>query len=364
MAKQNEKPDNARAKQWVFTFDNYTEAQENRLKELECEWMIFGHEIAPTTGTPHLQGAIIFKGRRYRSRLTKLFRGIHLEIMRGSPQDSKTYCTKEDPEHYFEKGIIPLTGGEKTKKKWEEAYQAAIEGRFDDIPRDMYLCHDRAFHRVYEEHQKDPLMDDLGDKELKDHFLWLWGPTGTGKSHTAREISKKLNCEEPFYKQINKWWNGYSRQKVTIIEEADPKRCEHLAGYFKQWCDKWPFSGEVKCGNFPSMRPQYIIVTSNYSIQECFPEEQDYIPLKRRFTEHELTRRGEPFSWPQFTSVTDDETGQALALPGNTNPGGQNPLSPGIEPPPSQPPFESEEIEDFEEEEERVKRRRCIEDAE
>lgn len=310
------------AKNWVFTLNNYTDDDENRLKELECEWMIYGHEVAPETGTRHLQGAIAFKGKRDAKALGKLFKW-HLEVMHGSCQDSKTYCTKEDPQHYFEKGIIPISKGERTKKRWEEAYEAAIEGRFDDIPRDLYLCHDRAFHRVYEEHQKDPLMDDLGDKELKDHFLWLWGPTGTGKSHTAREISKKLGCEDPFYKQINKWWNGYSRQKVTIIEEADPKRCEHLAGYFKQWCDKWPFSGEVKCGNFPSMRPQYIIVTSNYSITDCFPEEQDYIPLKRRFTEHELTRRGEPFSWPNISSRPIDESeGRAASPPGNSIPGG------------------------------------------
>lgn len=359
-------PKRVQAKNWVFTLNNYTESDENRLKELECEWLIFGHETAPETGTRHLQGAMSFKGKRDFNALQKLF-NWHLEVMHGSCQDSKTYCTKEDPEHYFEKGIIPeprnKKGNEANKKKWEDAYQAAIEGRFDDIPRDMYLCHDRAFHRVYEEHQKDPLMDDLGDKELKDHFLWLWGPTGTGKSHTAREISKKLNCEEPFYKQINKWWNGYSRQKVTIIEEADPKRCEHLAGYFKQWCDKWPFSGEVKCGNFPSMRPQYIIVTSNYSIQECFPEEQDYTPLKRRFTEHELTRRGEPFTWP---NLPEEEDGAELhVLPGNTIPVARKTRTPdGLEPPPSQPPFESEEISDFEEEEERVKRRKCIEDAE
>ena len=356
-----------RAKNWVFTINNYTPEVENRLKELECEWMVFGHEQGEE-GTKHLQGALCFKGKRDAKALGKLF-PWHLEVMHGSPQDSKTYCTKEDMTGYFEKGIMPENGrkkgGESNKKRWEDAYDAAKEGRFDDIPRDLYLCHDRAFHRVYEENKKDPSMDELGDKDLKDHFLWLYGNTGTGKSHLAREISKKLKCEEPYYKQINKWWNGYKCQKVTIIEEADPKRCEHLAGYFKQWADKWPFSGEVKCGNFPNMRPQYIIVTSNYRIEECFQEAQDYVPLQRRFTEHELKFRGEPFDWPSIIPSEEEEkegTGPS-ALPGNSIPGELEDLPHPGSIPSSQPEMEEEVVDlPSEPDEPMKKKRKCIED--
>jgi len=31
------------------------------------------------------------------------------------------------------------------------------------------------------------------------------------------------------------------------------------------------------------IRPKKIIVTSNYTIEECFPNVQDHLPLKRRF---------------------------------------------------------------------------------
>ena len=342
------------AKNWCFTLNNYTPEEENRLKELDCEYMIFGHEHLED-GTPHLQGAMCFKGKRDQKALKKLFPRMHLEVMKGSVQASKDYCTKEDETGYFEKGIIPVSGGQKNKKRWEEAYQAALEGRFDDIPRDMYLCHDRAFHRVYEENQKDPSMEEMGDDDLKDHFLWLWGPTGTGKSHLARQISKNLGCEEPYLKGLNKWWNGYKCQWVTIIDEADPKRCEHLAGFFKQWCDKWPTQGEVKCGNFPCMRPHYIIVTSNYSIADCFPNENDWMPLKRRFTEHELRNKGEPFAWPRAPEIK--ESG-AAAPPGNTIPGEQE--LPAVE---GSIPEETQTLEEIEEAEEPLlKRARVLEE--
>ena len=51
-----------RAKRWVFTLNNYTPEEENKLKEMDCEWMVFGHEHTKEgEGTPHLQGALTFK---------------------------------------------------------------------------------------------------------------------------------------------------------------------------------------------------------------------------------------------------------------------------------------------------------------
>lgn len=291
-----------KAKNWVFTINNYTQDIENRLKELDCVWMIFGHEVGEN-GTPHLQGAVSFSTYKYAKSLGKLF-PWHIDVMRGSHQENKTYCTKEDTTNYFEKGIMPLprghNGGEATKRKWEEAYNAALEGRFDDIPEQMRIQYYKTFIAIYNDNKKDKSMEDLGDKELKDSFLWIYGDTGTGKSHTARRISKELGCEEPYIKSLNKWWNGYSNQLVTIIEEADPDRCEHLASFFKQWCDKWNFTAEAKGSVFPSIRPRYIIVTSNYTIDECFPKAQDSEPLHRRFTEVHLLNKDYVVQWPTF----------------------------------------------------------------
>ena len=45
------------AKNWTFTFNNYTEFVERHIKESELfNYLIYGHEVAPTTGTIHLQG--------------------------------------------------------------------------------------------------------------------------------------------------------------------------------------------------------------------------------------------------------------------------------------------------------------------
>lgn len=315
----------AESKRFVFTLNNYTQEDEIRLKELECEWMIYAHEIAPTTGTPHLQGAIIFKGRRRLSALRKLFKW-NIETMKGSPQDNKTYCTKEDP-NYFETGIMPgdgrKKGGESTKRKWEEAIKLAEEEDFEQLKKRFpgwYVQNLNKFKQIAAEAKKDKSMDDVNDTEIKKHFLWICGPSGTGKSHTARRIAKEIGCEQPYLKDLNKWWNGYAHQKVTIIEEASPKACEYLASFFKKWCDKWSFTAECKGTVIPECRPEYIIVTSNYSIETCFPEREDYEPLHRRFTEVTLSNRQQHIYWPLNQAEFEAQRVESSAPAGNNSP--------------------------------------------
>lgn len=320
------------AKNWVFTINNYTQETENRLKEIECEWLIYGHEIGEQ-GTPHLQGAICFKGKRDASALGKLF-PWHLEVMKGSPQDSKTYCTKSDSTGYFEKGIMPKGSISSTNKKieWDEIFELAKEGRFDEIRKDVFIRYMKALKQIYFDNRHDANLSDFGDKELKKHFLWLWGPTGTGKSHTARRISKELGCENPYLKGLNKWWDGYNYQKVVVIEEADPKRCEHLAGFFKTWCDKWSFYAEIKGNTIPDCRPEYIIITSNYEMQECFPDGNDLLPMKRRITEVKLDTRDYHLYWPYTKDELEEMESRAALVPGNSTPAPIEKNSPGVEP--------------------------------
>lgn len=86
------------AKYWCFTLNNYTEEQigsiGSKIKEV-CDRGGFGKEIAPTTGTPHLQGFISFKTK---GRPIECF-GIP-EIRwfkcRGSLQQNVDYITKDD----------------------------------------------------------------------------------------------------------------------------------------------------------------------------------------------------------------------------------------------------------------------------
>lgn len=54
----------ARHRNWVFTLNNYTTDCVLRLENgnaKQYKYLLYGFEVAPSTGTPHLQGLIVFK---------------------------------------------------------------------------------------------------------------------------------------------------------------------------------------------------------------------------------------------------------------------------------------------------------------
>lgn len=105
---------------------------------------------------------------------------------------------------------------------------------------------------------------------------WIYGETGIGKSMYVR--STYPSC---YYKPQNEWWDGYNAQPVVCMDDVDDSK---MGYYLKIWGDRYSFSAQVKGS---TVVPGYtvFIVTSNYRIDELFPDPKVSAPLKRRFKE-------------------------------------------------------------------------------
>ena len=85
----------AQSSSWCFTIPNYTDGTLQSLRALSgsgcVAYLVFGREIAPTTGTPHLQGYVRFNTRKRFACVQRLLPQCHLT----SAQDhrSKTEIT-------------------------------------------------------------------------------------------------------------------------------------------------------------------------------------------------------------------------------------------------------------------------------
>lgn len=174
--------DSRRSRRWCFTINNPTDVDVGQVYDLAVKeaivYLIAGDEVAPGTGTPHLQGYVVFSNAWRFKRIAQKLPRAHLLAALGSSVQNRTYCSKGG--HYEEFGECPLddAGLSATNKEaWEQYKKAAREGRFDDIDPAIYIRYRSAFQAEYRDHMPRPPDIEFIDNE------WWWGPTGETVSH-------------------------------------------------------------------------------------------------------------------------------------------------------------------------------------
>lgn len=117
------------AKRWCFTLNNYTDSDITRLQtnseKYKC-YIKYGKEVAPETGTRHLQGYIILKDKK-RLRGVKEIVGdrAHLEKMRGNVKQNDQYVEKEG-DHTF---LGDISIREKSEKNYGPHFDEILDAK-------------------------------------------------------------------------------------------------------------------------------------------------------------------------------------------------------------------------------------------
>lgn len=257
---------------FAFTWNNYREEDVTFLKELSCVYLLLGFEVAPTTGTPHIQGMVVFdNARTLRAVIAEFGRGPHIEPAH-HPQDLIPYCKKGGD--FYESGKMPVSKeqqGQMEKDRWETMLNHAKADTVELLPAKDQIMYARTLDYISTRYQ---LSNQLTDSEEQN--LWFCGPTRTGKSRRARELFPGA-----YLKMCNKWWDGYKQEKYVLIEDFD-KVHEVLCHHVKIWADRYPFLAERKGGAL-QIRPRVICVTSNYHPSDIWSAATDLEPILARF---------------------------------------------------------------------------------
>ena len=101
-------------RRWAFTINNYNVEEPWRTVETLSEqktikFLVVGRELAPSTGTRHLQGYVeYFSCRSFQGvtrHLYSIFEGnAHIKVAHSSTTENYEYCTKEDSDPFVFKG--------------------------------------------------------------------------------------------------------------------------------------------------------------------------------------------------------------------------------------------------------------------
>jgi len=282
-----------KSRAWVFTVNNYTEEYINGLNVLlqsskNITHLIVGKETGEN-GTPHLQGYIRFSSPLPLNCVSRKIPGAYLDIANAHPYKNYVYCSKQG-DVVIDFGDFSNTqqkNGNKLREVYESMWEDIKEGKQEtyigDTYPQFYFKHLNSIRSAIIRNQVclPPWSGDLTSKNL-----WIHGPTGCGKSRWAHN---QVPNEYIFFKNKNKWWDGYdsSRHKIVLIEDflTDGKLLEN---YMKIWADRYSFQAEVKGGTILVHPSQYILlVTSNHSIHKTFAfcSPLDVDAIYRRFNE-------------------------------------------------------------------------------
>lgn len=261
----------AKSRSWVFTLNNYTPENVEALKALECTYIVFGFETAPSTGTPHLQGYIYFNNQVRMKTVRKAITGVPwVRIANGSAKHNRVYCTKSGDFH--EHGTMPEQGKRTDVIMARDIVTSG--GTVADVIRKDITCNHQTIKVA------ETVMKYLEPKRTtKPSVTWVYGKSGLGKTYAAETYLKQFT-DDVHIQTDPKWWDGYDRHNCVIIDDFRDTNWPYVS--ILRLLDRYPNRIEFK-GGTRQFVADHIIVTSPHhpSTYYEFSGEDNYQILRR-----------------------------------------------------------------------------------
>lgn len=270
-------------RRWCFTwFDDAA-------PEWAPDWMSYllcGKETCPTTGRLHWQGYLETRVKVTLNGLKAREAGwetAHLEQAKGTWEDSLEYCTKECGEEYLEWGE-PMIQGKRTDLS--ALASAVLSGTLS--VRAVLEENPHAYHvygRTLEKLEDEAQLSVSRGAWAPPCVIWMWGPTGLGKSRRAMEEALALSPAVYRHSWEDKgWWDRYRGETAVILDEF---RCQIPFHQLLTWLDGYEISMPRRGRPPRPFLATHIWVTSSKHPRDCYDKEklgEDVGQLLRRIT--------------------------------------------------------------------------------
>lgn len=306
-----------RFRHWVFTLNNWTEAERGRLRAVvpgDGQYLCFQPERGLLDGTPHLQGVVSFKDPK---NLTSVKRIIgdraHLEQMRGTADHAIAYCCKaesadrSDPSYAFEEfgqRPRPGTGTPGARSDLMEVAQEILRGADSRTillkHPTVWLQHDQAIERA--------IIMLQAPRNWVTEVFWYHGPTGSGKT---RAVFDENAAEDVYVKNVgNEWWCGYRGQPVVLLDDWRPDFCKFSA--LLLLFDRYPLQLNRKNGQVNFIARRIYVTTPQSHLHSWTNVTGEKLnQLTRRITKEVPFKTGvyQPrirHDWGEFSTIPPD----------------------------------------------------------
>lgn len=259
----------ARARNWCWTLNNYTEDDEAGIRAWSgSTYTLYGRELGGTMGTPHLQGYTEFSTAMRLSAVRGLHPRIHWEVRRGTQKQAEEYCKKD--------GDFCEIGRKKEQGKRSDI--SALYGELEDGACMADILELRPNYQNIRIGEKYLSYREKG--RTQDPIVW-WchGATGTGKTREAVKAFPRAWLSS----NTLRWWDGYDGHEAIIIDDFRRDFCTFH--YLLRALDRYDFRVEYKGGS-RSLVARFITITCPYTARELWERQTDEEigQLERRIT--------------------------------------------------------------------------------
>lgn len=276
---------NARARRFSFTLNNPGEGELRSLQTLDIEahhvrYLLCGEEVGES-GTPHIQGYIELL-RPTRLAGLKNIPGLeraHFEASRGTPQDNVRYCSKEG-RILCELGSI--SSSSQGRRCDLDQVKAAI-----DRGESLEVLAENHFASFVRYHRGIGLALSLRQppRDFRTQGVYMWGPTGSGKSRRAHAESFGISGGQVFWcsDPALRWFDGLTPTTKALVVDDFAGAAD--IQFLLRLLDRYPLRVPIK-GGFVEFRVRIIWFTSNYHLSHWYGDKgEHYNALLRRFDE-------------------------------------------------------------------------------
>lgn len=268
---------------YVFTCYKYTDESKRLLNGYtNFRFIVYGHEICPKTGRPHLQG---YFQLRKKMRITGLHKVFANPMMwyKGAfkgPEVNIRYCSKDNNNVYMR--------GEYIKERERVDLNVIVKDIKEGLTVDeivltnpmMYHQYGRTLERI------EDVVNNERRRTIMPKCIWYYGPTGSGKSHRAFEgFEFKTHYNYP---DDNGWWDGYKGQKTVIFNDF---RGDIPYNVLLKIIDKWDYAVKRRCRRPTPLLAEVVIITSSLHPMDVYKKRNDKDKIEQ------LLRRITDLSW-------------------------------------------------------------------
>ena len=248
-------------------------------------YLVYQREVCPDTQREHWQGYVEFKSPKTISAAQKALDcpNCHCEKRKGKPSEAAEYCKKQESRKEY---TLPFEQGEinDDPNPGQRTDLLTLKRMIDDGTSEKELWEQEFAHMSHNYKAMRSYMDlsqRVKARTWMTKGIWIWGPTGVGKSH---KVFEDYDPETHFVYEVSDkgWWDGYEGQKIVIINDF---RGEIKYGELLQLIDKWPKRVPRRCRETCPFLAEEVRITSS------MPPEAVYSGVAEKESIDQLLRR-------------------------------------------------------------------------